>query len=124
MSAETQSSQKRIMVIDDEPHICDLIETELEDEGYEVVTVTDSQKALEMIRQEKPDLISLDIRMPGMDGLEVLSKIREIDMQIPIVVLTAYSSYKQDFSVWGADAYIVKSMDLTEYKLKIAEILN
>ena len=124
MSAETTTSHKKIMVIDDEPHICDLIETELEDEGYVVVTVTDSQKALEMIRHESPDLISLDIRMPGMDGLEVLSKIREIDMQIPIVVLTAYSSYKQDFSVWGADAYIVKSMDLTEYKQKIAEILN
>jgi len=124
MSAETTSSQKKIMVIDDEPHICDLIQTELEDDGYAVVTVTDSQKALEMIRQEKPDLISLDIRMPGMDGLEVLSKIREIDMQIPIVVLTAYSSYRQDFSVWGADAYIVKSMDLSEYKRKIAEILH
>ncbi|MBE7558491.1 response regulator [bacterium] len=115
---------KCILVIDDEPHICDLIQTELEDEGYRVITVSDSQKALDAIRQHHPSLISLDIRMPGLDGLEVLSKIREIDMQIPIVVLTAYSSYKQDFSVWGADAYIVKSMDLSEYKQKIAEILG
>ncbi len=118
------STGKCILVIDDEPHICDLIQTELEDDGYRVITVSDSQQALETIRREHPDLVSLDIRMPGMDGLEVLSKIREIDMQIPIVVLTAYSSYKQDFSVWGADAYIVKSMDLTEYKTKIAEILQ
>lgn len=118
------SNGKRILVIDDEPHICDLIQTELEDEGYQVITVSDGQKALEIIRQERPDLVSLDIRMPGMDGLEVLSGIREIDMRIPIIVLTAYSSYKQDFSVWGADAYIVKSMDLTEYKQKIAEILS
>lgn len=115
---------KCILVIDDEPHICDLIQTELEDEGYRVITVSDSQKALDAIRHHHPNLISLDIRMPGLDGLEVLSKIREIDMQIPIVVLTAYSSYKQDFSVWGADAYIVKSMDLSEYKQKIAEILG
>jgi two-component system, response regulator, stage 0 sporulation protein F len=115
---------KCIMVVDDEPHICDLIKSELEEDGYKVVTISDSEKVLDTFQELHPDVLSLDIRMPGMDGLDVLSRIREIDMQVPIIILTAYSSYKQDFSVWGADAYIVKSMDLSEYKNAITEILK
>ena len=114
---------KSILVVEDEEGIRQLYSEELRDEGYEVVTASTGKEALEALEKRTFDIITLDIRMPEMDGLEFLGRIRKINMEIPIVICTAYSSYKQDFSVWGADAYVVKTADITELKEKISSLL-
>jgi DNA-binding response OmpR family regulator len=117
-------SKKKIMIVDDEDAIRLLYAEEFEDEGYDVASYGSGQEALDNFDKEKPDLVVLDIAMPGMSGLDVLSKIKEISPDTPVIMSTAYSHYKEDFYTWAADAYIVKSPDLTQLKEKIKELLN
>ncbi len=76
------------------------------------------------MKNQRPDLVLLDMKIPGMDGIETLRKIKEIDKNIPVILCTAYGQYKQDFSSWASDAYVVKSADLQELKTKIKTILG
>ncbi len=115
---------EKILVVDDEENIRYLYEQELSEDGYQVVMATDGKQCLEKIVSELPDLILLDIRMPKMDGLEAIGKIIDLNKNIPIILNTAYSTYKEDFMSWAADAYIVKSYDLDELKSKIREVLD
>jgi DNA-binding response OmpR family regulator len=71
----------------------------------------------------KPDLVVLDIRMAGMDGIEALQRILDMDNTIPVILNTAYSSYKENFLTWSADAYITKSSDVSELLAKVKELL-
>lgn len=114
---------KKILVIDDEKNIRTLYEKELQDEGYAVTLAGNGREALERFSSERPDLVVLDIRMPGMDGLEALGKLLEADPKVPVVLNSAYSSYKDNFLSWSADAYVVKSSDLTELKETIRRLL-
>lgn len=116
--------KKKIMVVDDEENIRFLYKEELTDEGYEVILAENAEEALEKIHQKCPDLITLDIKMPGMDGLEFLQKLKEEEKEIPVILCSAYGSFKQDFRVWASDAYVVKSADLTELKCAIKDILD
>ena len=118
------SDKKKIMVVDDEEAIRILYEEEFNDEGYTVVSCSDGNEALERFDKENPDLVILDIAMPGVSGLEVLSKIKEKSPKTPVIMSTAYSHYKDDFYTYVADAYIVKSPDLTELKDKVKELLG
>jgi two-component SAPR family response regulator len=77
-----------------------------------------------MVKQQAPDLIILDIRMPRMDGLEAIGKIIEINKDIPIIINSAYPTYKDDFMSWAADAYVVKSYDLDSLKITIRDVLE
>lgn len=115
---------KTILVVDDEEDIRILYQEELTDEGYRVITANDGQEALEQVKSQNPDLVTLDLKMPGMDGIEFLRIVRETHRTLPIVICTAYGEYKQDFTVWLSDAYITKSSDLTELKTKIKEMLG
>ncbi len=117
-------SKKKIMIVDDEEAIRLLYKEEFEDEGYEVAAFSSGQEALEAFEKEKPDLVILDIAMPGMSGLDVLGKIKEMSPETPVIMSTAYSHYKQDFYTWVADAYIVKSPDLTQLKEKVKELIG
>jgi DNA-binding response OmpR family regulator len=107
---------KRILVVDDEEGIRQLYKEELEEEGYEVELAERGEEALEKLSRSKPDLVILDLRMPGMGGLEVLERIREQDKDLPVIICTAYGEFKSDLTTWASDAYIVKSADLTELK--------
>jgi CheY-like chemotaxis protein len=115
---------KRILVVDDEKHICELYKMELEEEGYEVTLANSGQQALEEVDENPPDLIVLDIQMPGMDGIETLEKLIGKDKGIPIILNTAYSHYKDDFTTWGADAYVVKSSDTSKLKNEIKRLFG
>jgi DNA-binding response OmpR family regulator len=115
---------KRIMVVDDEENIRFLYKEELEDEGFSVELAKNGEEALEKLPDFKPDLITLDIKMPGMNGIEVLKRIREQDRELPIVLCSAYGEYKQDFTTWASDAYVVKCADLTELKTTIRRLLK
>lgn len=112
----------KILVVDDEKNILKLYKAELEDENYTVVTANSGAEALEIFSKEIPDLVTLDILMPDMDGIHVLRLMKEKNPRIPIIMLTAYD-YRDDFSVWVADAYVVKSSDLTSLKNTINQLL-
>ena len=112
------------MVVDDEENIRFLYKEELEDEGFSVELAKNGEEALEKLPDFKPDLITLDIKMPGINGIEVLKRIREQDRELPIVLCSAYGEYKQDFTTWASDAYVVKCADLTELKTTIRRLLK
>jgi len=96
----------------------------LSESGYEVILAANGREALSQLDVAKPDLVILDIVMPVMDGMETIGRIIREHRDIPIILNTAYSSYKDDFMSWGAEAYVVKSADLGELKAKIREILR
>lgn len=114
---------QRILIVEDEPHLAELYQAELEDEGYRVTTALDGPSALVCAQQSPYDLIVLDIKLSEMHGLQVLQKIKQDYKKIPVILLTAYSTYKDDFSTWLADAYLVKSSDLSELKQTIRQLL-
>ena len=82
------------------------------------------EEALEKIPVFRPDLITLDIKMPGMGGIEALKRIRELERNLPIILCSAYGEFKLDFTTWASDAYVVKSADLTELKAMIRKFLE
>jgi DNA-binding NtrC family response regulator len=114
----------RVLVVDDDRSLRVLYSKELADEGYEVESASCGKDALESISRTRPDIIVLDIKMEGMDGLSVLDEVMKRDKTIPVVLNTAYSNFKSDFTTWSADAYVVKSSDLTELKETIKQILQ
>ncbi len=115
---------KTILVVDDDDAIRTLLEEELTEEGYRVLAVNNARDALKMVEQEALDLVVLDIRMPGMDGLEALPRMLGLKEGLKVILNTAYSQYKESFMSWAADAYVVKSSDLTELKGKITELIG
>ncbi len=114
----------KILIVEDEQHQRELYAMELQEEGYEVDQASNGKEAVDMVKDNKYDLVILDIRMPEMDGIEALGKILSRDKKIPIIIYTAYSNYKSNFMTWTADAYITKSSNLDELKEKISELLT
>lgn len=115
---------KRILVVEDEKALCLLYGEELTRAGYEVVTAYDADAALAELKAGKFDLIVTDIRMPGKNGIELITQIMGLRKDIPIIINSAYQSYKEDFMTWAADAYVVKSSSLDELKAKIKELIG
>ena len=115
---------KKILVVDDEENIRFLYKEELEEDGFQVELAKNGEEALLKITVFQPDLITLDIKMPGMDGIEVLNRIREKERKLPIILCSAYGEYKQDLTTWASDAYVVKCADLTELKQTIRRLLG
>ncbi|MBF0475811.1 MAG: response regulator [Deltaproteobacteria bacterium] len=114
----------KILVVDDEEHIRFLFSEELTEEGYQVVLADNGFKLLERIDQEKPDLVVLDIKMAEYDGLDLLQQIRNKFYDLPVILCTAYDTFKEDIKSISADFYVIKSFDLTELKKKIARALE
>ena len=116
--------KKTILVVDDEEHIRLLYKEEFEEDGYNVVLAASGEDALTKIGKETPDLITLDIKMPGMDGITLARKIKDLRTDVPIIFISAYEDYKHDFGTWASDAYFVKSANLSELKTLISTILK
>jgi DNA-binding response OmpR family regulator len=114
----------KILVVDDDEGLRDLYKEVLAEEGYEVLTAKNGKDGLQKLEKEKPDLIVLDIVMPKMDGMEALGRIIGKDKTIPVILHTSHPGYQEDFMSWAADAYLLKSTDLTELKEKIRELLE
>ncbi|MCP4665450.1 MAG: response regulator [Deltaproteobacteria bacterium] len=114
----------KILIVDDEEHIRYLYSEELTEVGYEVITADSGYKLLEKIEKEKPDLIVLDIKMVDYNGLDLLQDIRNTLYDLPVVLCTAYDTFKEDMKSIAADFYVIKSFDLSELKNKIAMALE
>ncbi|MCX7635904.1 MAG: response regulator, partial [Syntrophales bacterium] len=119
---------KKIIVVDDEKDIADLVAFHLEKEGFTVTKASDGGKALEMIRRSKPDLVVLDLMLPGMPGLEICRVLRQKaeTAQIPIIMLTAKGDQVDRIIglELGADDYIVKPYELREVLARVRSVLR
>jgi len=117
-------NRKKILLVEDEENERLLYKEELEKEGFEVACCQNGNEAIESIEKSNYDLVILDIQMPQMDGIEALGKILTKKRDIPIIIYTAYPQYKDQFLTWAADAYLIKSSDLTALKDKVKTILS
>lgn len=114
----------KVLIVDDEKHIRVLYAEELQEAGYEVAVAADGKDILERLERERPDCVVLDIKMVDCNGLDVLQEIRNRFYNLPVILCSAYGNYKVDVKSIAADAYVVKSSDLTELKKKIARALE
>lgn len=114
----------KILIVDDEEGIRMLYAMELQDEGYEVITLPDGKDLLKIVETEKPDCIILDIKMREYNGLDLLQQIRKRHYDLPVILNSAYSSFKVDLKAVAADYYVVKSSDLSELKEKLKVALE
>lgn len=119
---------KKILVCDDEPYILLALTDAVETEGYDCITATDGEEALQLAKEEKPDLILLDIMMPGKDGYEVCQELKQDEETkgIPVIMLTAKSQEvdKKRGQEAGADDYITKPFRPSILRKKFKEILG
>jgi len=115
---------KKILVVEDEKTLNLLYKEELTREGYKVTAVLDAEAAKDALDRERFDLIITDIRMPGRNGIDLITQVLCKQPDIPVIINTAYQSYKDDFQTWAADAYIVKSSSLEELKSKVKELIE
>ncbi len=116
----------RILVVDDEHLIRWSLEQNLKKQGYDIVTAGNGEDALKMVREEQPDLILLDIQMPGINGLEVLEKVKEIDEDIVVIMVTAQGGLETAVNAMrlGAYDYINKPFNLDELAIVIRKALE
>ncbi len=115
----------KILVIDDEPHLVKLVRSNLEAQHFKVISAMDGPSGLAMVEKEGPDLIILDIMLPGMDGFDVLQKIREFSA-VPVIMLTAKD---QEIDVvkglrLGADDYVRKPFSVHELLARVEAVLR
>jgi CheY-like chemotaxis protein len=115
---------KKILCVDDDLSILLLYKEEFSEGGYEVILAGNGREAVMKYQTEHPQLVIMDMRMPGMDGIEALSTILGMDRQASILINSAFPQYRENFMTWGAEAYLLKSSDLGELKQKVREILD
>ena len=115
----------KILVIDDEEHMCWALEKGLRQEGYQVITATRGKQGLELLRNETPSLVILDLKMPEMDGLEVLIKAKDLLPNLPVIMITAHGTIDTAIEAMklGATDYITKPFDLDELKLVVKQAI-
>jgi len=116
---------QRVLVVDDEPHIVELVRYNLSQEGYEVFVAGDGETALAKARTERPDLIVLDLMLPGLDGLEVFRRMRAA-ADVPVIMLTARGQ-ETDRIVGldlGADDYVAKPFSPREVVSRVRAVLR
>ena len=114
----------RLLIVDDEENIRFLFKEELEEEGYSVDVASNGLDAIDKVKHAVFDLVVLDIKMPGMNGIETLNEIKNINKNLPVILCSAYGEFKQDFSSWASDGYVVKSADTNELKQTIKNLLG
>lgn len=118
---------KRILLVEDDANLQFLIREELLDDGYDVSVASNGKEALTFLLESdemEPDLIIMDIRMPKMDGLDALGHIIKSQIDKPVIIHSAYSSYRDDPLTMAADAYVLKSPDFSRLKGAISELLG
>jgi len=118
--------RQTILVVDDEVEICDLLQSFLTEEGYQVFTATNGVEAISLGKQNELDLALLDIKMPGMDGIEVFRKLKKVRGDMGVIILTGYGTLgtAKEAMRLGAYDYLTKPFDLGLVKNIIQEALE
>lgn len=118
--------KKKIMIVDDEPDFQELIKVRLEANNYEIITASTGEEALQKFTEEKPNAIILDVLMPGLNGMEVLEKIRKVNARIPVFITTAFSSEERFKSAnkLNATGFILKTDNLKDQLANIKEAIT
>jgi DNA-binding NtrC family response regulator len=114
----------RILLVDDEEHILRYYTEELSEEGHKVWTVATGHNLLKKIDRVQPEVVVLDIKLVEYDGLDLLKEIRNCYHDLPVILCTAYDTYKEDPKSIAANYYVVKSFDLTELKMAIQKAIE
>ncbi len=109
----------RILLVDDDQNVRRYYTEELSDDGHQVSAVASGHQLLRTIDLFKPDVVVLDIKLVDYDGLELLKEIRNEYYNLPVILCSAYQTYKYDLRSISADYYVVKSFDLSELKTMI-----
>jgi len=117
-------AKARILVVEDDDKQRQLYCEELIAAGYETLEARNASEAEELLNREQIDLIILDINMPGVSGLELLPRIHELHPGMPVIIHTAYGSYRDDFISWLADMFIVKSPDAGNLIEAVEDLLS
>jgi len=112
MNDETHHHGLLVLFVDDDARQRELYRIRLERRGYRVRTAAGADAAMEALREERPDVVVLDIAMPERDGLSALQELLDADPRLPVIIHTAYPAYADSFLAWAAEAYVVKSQDV------------
>jgi DNA-binding response OmpR family regulator len=117
---------EKILVADDEQEIRNLLDHFLKGQGYEVVLASDGNQALKLAAEENPQVIILDIKMPGLDGLEVCKRLKEKEQTklIPVIVITGFEDNKMEALNMGADDFVNKPFDMAEISSRVRSALR
>ncbi|HYG58746.1 MAG TPA: response regulator transcription factor [Symbiobacteriaceae bacterium] len=120
------AAPKRVLVADDDAKILKVVGEALRQEGYAVTTASDGATALQLCRAQSPNLVILDVLMPGLDGLEVCSRLRSSGSHVPILILSACGDETDRVVGFrlGADDYLVKPFSISELLLRVKAILR
>src|SRR6188768_3410441 len=120
------STHGRIVVIDDEVNAAAALETLLREDGYEVARAHDGREGLALLEKIDADVVLTDLRMPGMDGLELLTRIKEIRPEVMVLLMTAYGTVKTAVKAMrlGAEDYLGKPIDVEELEVVLERVLE
>ncbi len=119
----TEAKKQCVLVVDDQPKVLRFVEIDLKVRGFEVITTTSGSEALELVRSARPDVMLLDIIMPGMNGLEVLEKLRDFT-QLPVIAFSASPGNYHDAMRLGANDFVTKPFQPDEMASKIESLLS
>jgi DNA-binding NtrC family response regulator len=119
-------SDERILVVDDEPDMVDNVVRILRREGYRCLSATDGKKALEVLDAHRPDLLLTDLKMPGMDGMDLLRAAHETDPALPVIIITAFSSIESAVAAIkeGAFDYLPKNFSVEQLRVSVERALR
>ena len=120
---DSKGKKQCVLVVDDHPKVLRFIEIDLKLRGFEVVTTTSGSEALELVKSGKPDIVLLDIIMPGMDGFEVLQKLRDFG-QLPVIAFSASHGNYHDAMRLGANDFMTKPFQPDEMVKRIKALLS
>jgi DNA-binding response OmpR family regulator len=114
----------KILIVDDDPNLRMLYELELQRMGYDTTACESAAACMQYLARETPDLVILDILLPGRDGLEILQSIRSSHSPLPVILNTSYANYRDNFLTYAADRCLIKSSDTSELLATIERLLN
>jgi DNA-binding NtrC family response regulator len=114
----------RVLIIDDEAHLRLLYRLELKLDGYDVIEAGTGGEGLKLLEQEEIDAVVMDLRLPDMEWRQLMDEMLTRQQRLPIIINTAYEQWRHDFHSWGAEAYIMKSSDLSDLKRALARFVR
>lgn len=116
---------KTILIVDDQPGIRLLLKEVFHKEGYQVITAGSGKEAMEKVQEVCPDLVLLDMKIPGMDGIEILKRLKKIDSNVHVLMMTAYGELDliKESMNWGAERYFTKPFDVFEVRDAVKQLL-